>query len=131
MTNDEQRRKVAKGTLAELVEIGIPIQAVAVFLGTSRMTIHRWLGGFFLPPLKMCEPILSFSFLAGQVRRNWKDIIAGYIGRFHPSVEATLYKPGVLKLLKSKLNYSEKANKLTAMTFSQWEKSKRGKNGLS
>lgn len=132
MTNDEQRRKVAKGTLAELVEMGIPIQVIAVFFGTSRMTIYRWLEGeFFLPPLKMCEPILKFSFLAGQVRRNWKDIIAGYIGRFHPSVEATLYKPGVLKVLKSKLTYGEKADKLTAMTFTSWEKSKRGKNELS
>jgi len=119
MTNDEQRRKVAKGTLAELVEMGIPIQVIAVFLGISRMTVHRWLGGFFLPPLKMCEPILNFSFLAGRVRRNWKDIITGYIGRFHPSVEATLYKPQILKILKSKLNYSEKADKLMALTFSQ------------
>jgi len=133
MTYEENKRKLAAGILIRLVEIGIPVQVIAYSLGVSRMTIHRWLGGFFLPPLKMCEPIVSFSFLAGQVRRNWKDIIAGYIGRFHPSVEATLYKPRVLKVLKSKLNYGEKADRLTAMTFTGWiwEKSKRGKNGLS
>lgn len=131
MTDKENKRKMAAGILSWLVEMGIPVQVIAVFLGTSRMSVHRWLGGFFLPPLKLCKAIDDFAFLAGKIRRNWSDIIAGYIGRFHPSVEATLYKPGTLKILKSKLHYSEKADKLTSLTFKSWEKSKRGKNELS
>ncbi|MBA7521145.1 hypothetical protein ES705_13248 [subsurface metagenome] len=131
MTDNENIRKLAAGVLSWLVEMGIPIQAIAVFLGTSRMSIHRWLGGFFLPSLKLCEAIEAFADLVGHVRKDWKDIIASYNGRYHPSVEATLYKPGTLRILKSKLNYSEKADKLTAMTFKSWEKSKRGKNELS
>lgn len=124
--NDENKRKLVAGILSCLVEMGIPIQVIAVFLGISRMTVHRWLSGFFLPPLKMYEPIESFSFLVGQVRRNWKNIIANHNGRHHPSVEATLYRPGTLKILKSKSNYAEKADRLTVLTFTEWAKSKRG-----
>jgi len=131
MNDNAKKREESAGVLKHLVKMGLPVQVIAVFLGVSRMSVHRWLGGFFIPPLKMCKPIDKLAFLAGQVRRNWKDIIAGYIGRFHPSVEATLYKPGVLRILKSKLCYTEKADKLTALTFTNWEKSKRGKNELS
>ena len=126
MNDNAKKREESAGVLKHLVEMGIPVQVVAVFLDVSRMSVHRWLGGFFLPPLKMYKAIDDFASLAGKVRQNWDDIIAGYIGRFHPSVEATLYKPGVLRILKSKLCYTEKADKLTAITFTNWEKSKRG-----
>ena len=126
MTESDDKRRVAAGVLARLYDMGISAQVIAVFLDVSRMTVHRWIvsgtGGFFILPLKFCRAIEEFAFLVGEVRQNWLDIITSYNGRYHAATQASLYKASPLRILKSKLNFGEKASKLTSMTFSEWAK---------
>jgi len=130
MNKTQKDRTISAAIITKLVDAGIEIQAIATMLEVTRPTIYNWLGGFFLPPAKLCLKIEAFAKLVVQVRKDWKRIIRNY-EESHRAVEVTLFKPGPLRILKSNLGYSVKCDRLTAMTFSGWEKSKRGKNELS
>jgi len=128
MIENFEKRKLAAGILKHLLEkTELSPRVISVFTKIPWRTLYRWgSGDLFLPPLKDCDRIVKLAELIGEVRGQWKKIIAGWNGELHKAIQATLYKPTVWRILGSNLDESKKADKLTAETFLSWARLKKG-----